>query len=103
MLAAGRTHRFRLLNLGVALNVRFQLRQDTTTAEWRARAEDGADLAPALRVLQPAAQIVAVGETFDFELTPAPGVYELTAVFQHPTGFAPVGPAQRWRQRLVIR
>lgn len=103
-LAAGMSHRFRLINIGVALNLRFQLRQDTTTVEWKPLAEDGADLPLALRVMQPAIQSVPVGRTFDFELTPpGPGIYELSAVFVHPPGFAPVGAAQRWHQRIVVR
>ncbi|HEU5218477.1 MAG TPA: multicopper oxidase domain-containing protein [Gemmatimonadales bacterium] len=105
VLAAGLRHRFRLINIGVALNVRFQLRRDTTTVQWQARAEDGADLPAALRVMLPAAQLVAVGETCDFEWTPVdPGVYELSATMVRPPGFtAPLGPAQRWVQRLVVR
>jgi FtsP/CotA-like multicopper oxidase with cupredoxin domain len=103
-LASGVTHRFRFINLGAALNVRFQLRRETTTVEWTARAKDGADLPPALRVMQPAIQAVAVGETFDFELNPpGAGIYELSATFVHPPGFAAVGAAQRWRQRIVVR
>jgi FtsP/CotA-like multicopper oxidase with cupredoxin domain len=103
-LAAGVTHRFRLINIGAALNIRFQLRGDTTLVEWKARAKDGADLPPGLRVMQRATQPVAVGETFDFEFTPpSPGAYELTAEFIPPPGVAPVGPRGRWRQRLVVR
>ena len=102
--AAGVTHRFRLINIGAALNVRFQLRSDTTLAEWAPRAEDGADLPPSLRVIQAAAQTVAVGETFDFEFTPrGSGLYELTVVFLPPPGTPPAGPRQRWKQRLVVR
>jgi len=103
-LAPGVSHRFRFINIGVALNVRFQLRRDTATVEWKARAEDGADLPGALQVMQPATQSVPVGKTFDFELTPpGPGVYELSAVFVQPPGFTAAGPVQRWRQRIVVR
>jgi FtsP/CotA-like multicopper oxidase with cupredoxin domain len=94
-LAAGVTHRFRLLNLGPANSVRYELRRDTTLAHWQALARDGADLPPALRVVQPARRSVAVGQTFDFALTPEPGVFELTAAF----GVQP----PMWRQRLVFR
>lgn len=103
-LEGGVTHRFRLINIGAALNIRFQLRRDTTLAEWKARAEDGADLPQRLRVLRPADQIVAVGKTFDFEFAPpGPGVYELTAAFVPLPGAPPAGARQRWRQRLVVR
>jgi FtsP/CotA-like multicopper oxidase with cupredoxin domain len=103
-LAAGVTHRFRLINIGAALNIRFQLRSDTTLVQWKARAEDGADLPAGLRVVQSSDQVVAVGETFDFEFTPpGPGEYELTAAFLPPPGAPPAGPRQRWRQRLVVR
>ncbi len=103
-LAAGITHRFRFINIGAALNVRFQLRRDTVLVPWKALAEDGADLPMDLRVVKPADQGVAVGETFDFEFTPpAPGVYELTAGFIPPAGAPPLGARQRWRQRLVVR
>ncbi len=103
-LSASVTHRFRFINIGAALNVWFQLRRDTTAVEWRARAEDGADLPATLRVMQAAIQAVAVGEIFDFEvMLPGPGVYELSAAFVQPPGFPPAGPAQRWRQRLVVK
>ncbi len=104
-LAAGVSHRFRFINIGAALNVRFQLRRDTTLVGWQARAEDGADLPQAQRVPQPATQLVAVGETFDFEFTPpGPGEYELSAAFAIPPGlFRSIGPAQQWRQRVVVR
>lgn len=97
-------HRFRLINIGAAVNIRFQLRSDTSLVEWKARAEDGADLPQAQRVMQPAAQLVAVGKTYDFEFTPpGPGEYELSAAFVFPPGLRAAGPAQRWRQRLVVR
>jgi FtsP/CotA-like multicopper oxidase with cupredoxin domain len=104
VLASGVGHRFRFINIGVALNIRFELRRDTTTVEWKPRAEDGADLPTALRMMRPAVQMVPVGRTFDFELAPpAPGIYELRAVFLNPPGFTPIGPAQRWHQRIVVR
>jgi hypothetical protein len=40
--------------------------------EWRVVAKDGADLVGP-RVQQPARQLVSVGETYDFEVTPQPG------------------------------
>lgn len=104
-LEAGVTHRFRLINIGAAGVVRYTLRRDTTLVQWRGRAKDGADLPPALRVMQPAVQPVTVGETYDFEfLPPGPGIYELSAVAQIPPGSPTVsGPQHRWRQQLVVR
>ncbi len=94
--AAGVTHRFRLINIGPANNIRFEIRRDTTMASWRGRAKDGADLPTALQVDQSALQSLAVGETFDFDFTPpAPDQYVLTAAFG-------VRPAM-WTQRLTFK
>jgi FtsP/CotA-like multicopper oxidase with cupredoxin domain len=104
-LEAGVTHRFRLINIGAAGVVRYSLRMDTTLVQWKARAKDGADLPPALRVMQAATQLVSVGETYDFEfIPPGPGTYEISAAALIPPG-APItqGPQHRWRQRLVVR
>jgi FtsP/CotA-like multicopper oxidase with cupredoxin domain len=102
-LAAGVTHRFRLINIGPAGLVRFSLRMDTTLVQWRARAKDGADLSAALRVMVPATQVISVGETYDFEFTPSgPGTYELSALNILPPGITL--PVRRpWRQLLVVR
>jgi len=101
-LAAGVPHRFRLINIGAAGVMRFSLSRDTSLAEWRWRAKDGADLPAALRRLQPAAQVVAVGETYDFELlAPAAGTYQLRAVPILPPGLA--GSVRPWTQQLIVR
>jgi FtsP/CotA-like multicopper oxidase with cupredoxin domain len=94
-LRAGVRHRFRFINLSPAQNIQYALRRDTTTVRWVARAKDGADLQAALRREHPAIQMVSVGETYDFEVTPEPGELVLTAGF---TG----GPTS-WRQRLIFR
>jgi FtsP/CotA-like multicopper oxidase with cupredoxin domain len=79
-LAAGRTHRLRIVNIGAAGVVTVTLWQDTTLAAWRAVAKDGADLPPALQTERPARQPITVGETYDFAFTaPAPGTYVLRA------------------------
>lgn len=81
-LAAGRTHRLRLINIGAAVVVNLTLRRDTTVMEWRPVAKDGADLPTALRKWGPAGQALTVGETYDVEFTPpSPGTYELHAIF----------------------
>jgi FtsP/CotA-like multicopper oxidase with cupredoxin domain len=77
-LAAGRTHRLRLINIGAGGLVTVTLRQDTTLAVWRPLAKDGADLPPALQTPGPARHAITVGETFDVAFTPpGAGVYEL--------------------------
>jgi FtsP/CotA-like multicopper oxidase with cupredoxin domain len=101
-LVPGVVHRFRLINIGAAGVVRYSLRADTALVQWRARAKDGADLPDALRVMQPAMQLVAVGETYDFEFTPsAPGVYELNVASVLPPTVR--GTVLPWRQRLIVR
>ena len=100
-LAAGVPHRFRFINIGAGGIVRFSLARDTARVEWRRRAKDGADLPDVLRRLQPAAVVLGVGETYDFEFVPpGPGAYRLTAVSLLPSG-AP-RPGQPWSQQLVV-
>ena len=101
-LAAGVSHRFRFINIGAAGIVRFTLSRDTSLVEWRRRAKDGADLPDRLRRMQPAAQLVGVGETYDFEfLPPAAGTYRLRAVSVLPPGVA--GSVRPWSQQLTVR
>jgi len=101
-IGAGVAHRFRLINIGAAGVVRYTLRADTALVQWRARAKDGADLPDALRVMQPATQLVSVGETYDFEFTPpAPGQYELRVAFVALSGQTPNRPP--WHQTLIVR
>ena len=94
-LRAGVPHRLRFINIGPANTVRFELRRAGDIGTWTSRAKDGADLAPSLRLPRPAQQFVAVGETFDFEITPTPGDYVLSAAF----GAQPVA----WSQRITFR
>ncbi len=85
VLAAGRTHRLRLVNIGAAFVLDVALTQDTTLAQWRTLAKDGADLPPALQRVGPARHAITVGETYDVEFTPpGPGAYVLRAT-------APIG------------
>lgn len=78
-LAAGVTHRFRLVNIGLALPVTFSLYRDSALVRWRWVAKDGADLPPHQAVEGAARQAVLVGETYDFESTLVPGEYRLVA------------------------
>ena len=82
VLHAGRPARLRFLNLtrvnpGATVwltsrqdSVR-QLPRDTLVVQWRPIAKDGADLPAPARAPRTARQIVSMGETYDFEFTPA--------------------------------
>lgn len=84
----GRPARLRLFNLStqnpvptVWLTARHDSAatgRDTMVVRWRAIAKDGADLPAADRAPRPARQLVAMGETYDFEFTPEqPGTLRL--------------------------
>jgi hypothetical protein len=47
------------------------LRADSLVLRWQPRAKDGADLPAAMRTPRIARQIIGMGETYDFEFTPA--------------------------------
>jgi FtsP/CotA-like multicopper oxidase with cupredoxin domain len=77
-LAYGIAHRFRFINMGVAVRSPFSIRSESGLVQWRRLAKDGADLPETQRTLAPATQTLAVGETYDFEFTPRErGKYEL--------------------------
>jgi FtsP/CotA-like multicopper oxidase with cupredoxin domain len=96
VLAAGIAHRLRFVNIGLAGLLTVSLLRENTPVDWRALAKDGADLPTAQATRRRATQTVAVGETYDFELTaPAPGEYLLRIT-------APVLPSP-WMQRVVVR
>ena len=86
VLTTGHTYRFRVVNItpnDAMINA--SLKTDGHPAKWRALAKDGADLPAQRAVLQDAVQTISVGETYDFEFTPAaPGDYELR--FSSPIG-----------------
>ena len=82
MLRVGQPARLRflslaLLNPNTAVQVTARsdsagvLLNDTLIVQWRPIAKDGADLPPAWRVPRLARQVMGMGETYDFELTPA--------------------------------
>jgi FtsP/CotA-like multicopper oxidase with cupredoxin domain len=70
-LDAGRTYRIRLININPNIPLRFASMRDTLPVQWKAVAKDGADLPPHKATLRPAAQLIGVGEAYDFELAPA--------------------------------
>jgi hypothetical protein len=48
---------------------------DSLVVNWRHVAKDGAELPPEQRLTLPARQLIAMGETYDFEVTPTrPGL-----------------------------
>ena len=93
-LAAGVPHRFRFINIGVALPALFSIVRDSAPARWQRLAKDGADLPRSQAARVPARQSVSVGETFDFLFQPEPGEYHLV-----------VGPPATpfYVQRLIVR
>jgi hypothetical protein len=67
-------NRIRLINItpnNVALT--FVLTDGFRVLAWKPLAKDGADLRPAQQTAREARQLVSVGETYDFAVTPAPG------------------------------
>ena len=81
VLRVGRPYRFRLINLAVTspnATVYLTARPDSSLANlrdtmlvrWRTIAKDGAELPAGDRALQPAAQVVSIGETHDVEFMP---------------------------------
>lgn len=70
-LVAGTRYRFRLINIHPVLPMRFSLVKDTVPLIWRAISKDGAALPAARSVENRASVVLGVGETYDFEWTPA--------------------------------
>ena len=75
----GVPHRLRLINITLGRpSMRVELRRDTTLLSWRALAKDGSELPAARQLTRPARQMISIGETYDFEVTPAAaGEYRL--------------------------
>lgn len=96
---AGARHRFRLINIGVAGNVRFTILRDSSVVQWKPLAKDGADLPTSQTTARRATQNLAVGETYDFELvSPEPGSYALLVESVLGTTIN-----SRLRQRIDVR
>ncbi|HEX6307688.1 MAG TPA: multicopper oxidase domain-containing protein [Longimicrobiales bacterium] len=64
-------YRLRLINISPNVPMTLSILADSTPVVWRMVAKDGADLPAAQLRTQPAVQRIGVGETYDFELTPA--------------------------------
>ena len=74
----GKTYRLRLVNMTPTDISTISLVNEGKPAKWRAVAKDGADLPPQQATVRDAEQKIGVGETYDFEFTPAgPGDYKL--------------------------
>lgn len=98
-MALGVAHRFRFINIGVAIGVRFTLLRDSTVVQWKPRAKDGADLPVSQKLPTRAVQTVAVGETYDFEFEPRErGSYALLI-----ESLAAGGAGPKLRQRIDVR
>lgn len=70
-LKAGLKYRLRFINITPNNNgSQVSLLAGASPVRWRAVAKDGADLPPAQAIEQEARQVVAVGETYDFEFEP---------------------------------
>ena len=79
VLNAGVVHRLRFVNIGPAGLIRFAIYRDTSLVTWKKLAKDGATLPPNQATRAPSAFLIAVGETYDFELTPDRGKYRMVA------------------------
>ncbi|MGZ8398869.1 MAG: multicopper oxidase domain-containing protein [Gemmatimonadales bacterium] len=93
-LAAGVPHRLRFINIGPAGLYRMAIYRDTRLASWKKLAKDGADLPPGQAIRGPSEFTIAVGEAYDFELTPEPGKYRLVAELREKW---------LWSRELVVR
>lgn len=76
---AGQRYHIRLIDIMVNTGVQFSLSSGSVPLQWRAVGKDGMQMPPAQQTLGDAKQRVVVGETYDFEITPAAGDIVLRA------------------------
>ena len=69
-LVVGETHRLRIVSIHPDWRVAYTLKTDSTIAQWRAIAKDGADLPTALATMRNAHIEMGPGQTADFEFAP---------------------------------
>ncbi len=84
--AAGTRHRLRLINITANDVFGVSLSDARGALTWRPIAKDGADLPEAARLPGPAAQTIAVGETWDVEIETPPGRRTLWLEVRTPAG-----------------
>lgn len=70
-LKVGVSHRFRLINISPNFTAIVTLHNADGPVRWRPLSKDGAELPPAQMAPRAARQVIGVGETYDFEYTPA--------------------------------
>jgi manganese oxidase len=71
---AGRTYHLRLINIAPSFTVKLSFLCQDQPLQWKAVGKDGMELPDAQRLEGPASQLIAVGETYDFEVkAPASG------------------------------
>nr|AUN36851.1 multicopper oxidase [uncultured bacterium] len=93
-LAAGVSHRLRIINISPGGLIRYSIVRDTSPVKWKQLAKDGADLPPGQVRMTPAVRQIGVGEAYDFEFTPEPGKYRMTAEIRDKP---------LWTRQLVAR
>jgi FtsP/CotA-like multicopper oxidase with cupredoxin domain len=80
-LVAGKTYRFRIVQINPDSRAWVSLMADSAVQRWRPLAKDGADLPTSQAVMVPATLQMGPGETADFEVTPLePGTLRLDVV-----------------------
>ena len=90
-LEAGKTYRFRMINIQADAAADVTLLDGDKPAEWKMVARDGATLPPVQVQTQPAKLIFAAGQIFDFEVTPAK-TGQMTLRFGYPNFGGPPPP-----------
>lgn len=90
-LAVGETHRLRIVSIHPDWRIAYTLKTDSTIAQWRAIAKDGADLPGAVATVRPAHVEMGPGQTADFEFTPTqPGEWRLEVRSVDPGWYIPL-------------
>ncbi len=86
-LTAGKTYRLRLINIGPNVPVLFSLLSGGKPVRWKAVGKDGMELPGPQRIEGAATQLIAVGETYDYEVkVPASGELVLTTFMRAVPG-----------------
>ncbi len=90
-LTVGETHRLRIVSIHPDWRVAFTLKTDSTVAQWRAIAKDGADLPTTVATMRPAHIEMGPGQTADFEFAPTqPGEWRLEVRSVDPGWYIPL-------------